>query len=241
MRMLSTLAGLLVLARSGTADETKDLPYDPTSAYAEQRVEGWLVRVNKRLDAAEHNELREQTLKLLGDHLYRTSRAIPAGPLEKLRRIPIWVELAHPKHPCMCYHPSKAWLKSNGMNPEKARGVELANCKNFLSWTHAQPWMVLHELAHGYHDQVLGFDHAGVKACLDAAREAKLYDDVLHINGRKQKHYALNNAQEYFAEMSEAYFGTNDFFPFVRAELKERDPRMFALLEEVWEVRKKGK
>ena len=66
----------------------------------------------------------------------------------------------------MCYHVSKDWLQANGMNPEKAGCVELANCKNFLSWTQQQPWMVLHELAHGYHDQVLGFDHAGVKACL---------------------------------------------------------------------------
>lgn len=56
------------------------------------------------------------------------------------------------------------------------------------------------------------------------------------------KHYALNNSQEYFAETSEAYFGTNDFFPFVRAELKEHDPRGFGLMEKVWGVGKgKGK
>ena len=29
---------------------------------------------------------------------------------------------------------------------------------------------------------------------------------------------------EYFAEASEAYFGTNDFFPFVRIELRRHDP-----------------
>jgi hypothetical protein len=32
----------------------------------------------------------------------------------------------------------------------------------------------------------------------------------------------------------EAYFGVNDFYPFVRAELKEHDPAGFALMETVW-------
>ena len=34
--------------------------------------------------------------------------------------------------------------------------------------------------------------------------------------------------------MTEAYFGTNDFYPFVRAELKQHDPKTFALLESIW-------
>ncbi len=215
------------------ADDAKP-SFDARSEYREQSIEGWTVLVNKKLDLEKDQDLRAQTLKLLGDHLYRIARVVPVEALQKLRKIPIWVELAHPKHPCMCYHVSKDWLKANGMNPEKAGGVELANCKNFLSWTKEQPWMVLHEMAHGYHDQVLGFDHEGIKTCLAAAREAKLYDSVLHINGRKQKHYALTNPTEYFAEMTEAYFGVNDFYPFVKAELKECDPRMYKVLEEVW-------
>ncbi len=48
------------------------------------------------------------------------------------------------------------------------------------------------------------------------------------------KHYGLNNHKEYFAESTEAYFGVNDFYPFVRAELKEHDPKMFGVLEAVW-------
>ena len=55
-------------------------------------------------------------------------------------------------------------------------------------------------------------------------------------NGRRERHYALNNPKEYFAETTEAFFGVNDFYPFVRAELKEFDPAMFELLGEVWAV-----
>jgi len=39
---------------------------------------------------------------------------------------------------------------------------------------------------------------------------------------------------EYFAESTEAFFGTNDFYPFVRPELREFDPEMFNLLTKLW-------
>jgi hypothetical protein len=170
----------------------------------------------------------------LGDHLYRVTRVVPADALKKLRDVPIWVELAHPRHPCMCYHPSADWLREHDMNPEKAGAVEIANCKNFLSWTIDQPWMVLHELAHAYHRRVLGHDNAELKGCFRRAAESKSYESVLHIRGDRRRHYALNNDQEYFAEATEAYFGTNDFYSFVRAELKEHDPEMFNFLEKLW-------
>jgi hypothetical protein len=48
----------------------------------------------------------------------------------------------------------------------------------------------------------------------------------------------MNNIEEYFAESTEAFFGTNDFYPFVRAELKEFDPRMEAVLRKAWGVDK---
>src|SRR5262249_52859956 len=141
-------------------------------------------------------------------------------------------------HPCMCYHPAAGWLKKNGMNPAKAKAVEIANAKNFLGWTIQQPWMVLHELAHGYHDQVLGFDHEDVKSCYQAAVDSKAYAEVTDISGNKRKHYALTDEMEFFAELTESYFGTNDFFPFVRSELKEHDPRGYEMIEKYWGVKK---
>jgi hypothetical protein len=211
--------------------------YDSIDQYVEQHIEGWKVLVNKRLLDKEHEGLSAQTLKVLGEHLFRITRVVPAEALAKLRRIPIWVELAHPRHPCMCYHVSADWLREHNMNPQKAGAVEIANAKNFLGWTLEQPWMVLHELAHGYHDQVLGFDHAEVRACYDNAVASKSYESVLHYDGRKVRAYALTNEREYFAEATEAYFGANDFYPFVRAELKQHDPKLYDLLEKLWGVR----
>jgi hypothetical protein len=239
------LLGLLATAipiSSATAPPVRPAAkptWEGADRYVEQRIRGWLVKVNKALLVKEHDKIRQEMLELLDDHLYRITRVIPASALAKIRKVPIWIELAHPRHPCMCYHISKQWLREHHMNPEKSGCVEIANVRRFLDWTHNQPWMVLHELAHAYHHQVLGVDHAGIRACYDQARRNKLYDSVLHINGSKVRHYACTNPMEYFAEMTEAYFGTNDFFPFVRAELKNHDPRMYAEIEKVWGVGKR--
>ena len=192
------------------------------------------MEVNARL-LAETN-LCERTLKLLAAQLYQVARVVPPEPLAKLRQIPIWVERSSSQFPCMCYHESRDWLSTHGVNPDKTSAVELANPETFRTWTRDQPWMVLHELSHGYHQRFLGSDHAGIRRCFEQAKAGKTYESVLRINGKKDRHYALNNEKEYFAEATEAFFGTNDFYPFTRAELKEHDPEMFKLLCEVWEV-----
>jgi hypothetical protein len=173
---------------------------------------------------------------LLRQQLAHIERRLPASAIEQLRKVTIWVELDEPHHPCMVYHPDAGWLRDHGMNPDKARCVEIAGARNFLSWTIDQPWMVLHELAHAWHDQFLdaGFENAEVKSAWQAAIDAGKFENVLHIKGRRERAYAANNPMEYFAEASEAYFGTNDFYPFVRAELQEHDPRMHAALGELW-------
>ncbi|MCA8948354.1 MAG: hypothetical protein KDE27_02560 [Planctomycetes bacterium] len=188
-----------------------------------------------------HHELHDAVFAELGDQLFRITRVVAEPALAKLRAIPIRVgfeDRRHARH-CMFYHPSKQWLADHEYPTELAGGVEIANARNFLSWTLDQPWMVLHELAHGYHHQVLGYGHAGIRAAYGAAKQAGTYDEVLRIGGRKEKHYALENDQEYFAEATEAYFGTNDFYPFVRAELAAHDERGYHLLEQIWGPRRR--
>ena len=68
---------------------------------------------------------------------------------------------------------------------------------------HEQPWMVLHELSHAYHDQVLNFDNAEIKAAWQRFVDSGKYKSVLHMNGHMRPHYGLTNPQEFFAEMSE--------------------------------------
>jgi hypothetical protein len=235
-------ATLCVLAILSTRSETatysaEPVPdgYEATDRYEVRNIEGWSVLVNKGFLAANAG-LSDRTLSLLRYQLYQIDRRLPAIAVKKLRAIRIWVEEKEPHHPCMTYHPDAGWLREHGMNPEKARCVELSNARNFLAWTLEQPWMVLHEMAHGYHQQFLpeGHQNAEIKVAYDRAMKAESYRSVLHINGDKQVAYATQNPMEYFAEASEAFFGTNDFFPFVRPELRRHDPKLYELLERVW-------
>src|SRR5262245_32321010 len=234
MLLVCAVTHLSLRADEPNASKT---PFDPTDQYAVRGIEGWKVFLNTKFEN-EKPDLCGETLALLKVQLYQITRMVPAPAVEKLRKIAIWVELEEPHHPCMCYHPDPGWLREHDMNPDKARCVEVANARNFLTWTKQQPWMVFHELAHGYHHQFLegGYDNTELTAALESAKEEKLYDEVLHINGRRQRHYALTNQMEYFAEQSEAFFGTNDFYPFVRSELQQHDPRMFALQKSLWGV-----
>ena len=212
-------------------------PFEPTGSYSKEALEGWPIYISRAF-GDEHKDLLDRTLAELRAQLFEITRVVPNDALARLREVPIWVEYRDRDTPCMCYHPSKEWLSGNGYNPDKEKGVEIAHAETFLKWTHDQPWMVLHELAHSYHDRVLNFDNAEVKSAYEAAVKSGQYKKVLHINGRHVDHYALTNEKEYFAECSEAYFGTNDFYPFVRAELVEVDPAMAKLLEKLWGKRK---
>ena len=225
---------LSVSASSAETSAEAKPSYEPTSNYAKQDIRGWTLYVNQRL-LADEKELGQRTLELLDVKLYDIVRAVPAPALDKLRQIPIWVEFKDRGFPCACYHPSKEWLSENGYNPDKAKTVEIANAETFLDWTAQQPSMVLHELAHAYHDTHLGgYGSQPIATVYQHAVNRKAYESVLHWDGKTVPAYALNNPQEYFAELSEAWFGANDFYPFVRAEVLVHDPEGAEMLRKTW-------
>ncbi len=234
-RVLILMAAVWVLVG---ADAEKPAPPEPTDAYDLREIEGWPVRVNKRFARDDPKQL-DETLKLLSSQLYQITRVVPAAALNDLKTVTIWVERDEGHHPCMVYHPDADWLREHNMNPAKASCVEIANAERFLEWTKDQPWMVLHEMAHAYHHQFLP-DGFGNQDVIDRFHQAtvveKRYDEVQHINGAIDCAYAACDVQEFFAECSEALFGTNDFYPFVRSELQTHDPDTHALLKRLWRV-----
>lgn len=197
------------------------------------QIEGWRVNMGPGVIQSAHWEPAKRELTR---QLQDIKRIVGDAALSKLQKVKIWVNVASDVTPCMAYHPGAGWLKEHQQNPAMAKGVELANCKNFTSWTYEQPWMVLHELAHAYHDQFLdkGFENPDILGVFASTVQSKKYESVLHWDGNSIKHYALNNQMEFFAESTESYFGTNDFYPFVRAELKTFDPQTFSLMKRIW-------
>jgi hypothetical protein len=227
-------AALAASAVPGADDEPA---FDPTDRYESRVIEGWTVLVNRSF-LADEPELAAAALRRLAQQLAQIEPMVPAPAVARLRKVRLWVEAREPHHPCMAYHPDAGWLRRHGMNPDKARCVEVANARNFLDWTRVQPWMVLHELAHAYHHQFLdgGYENKAVRDAYDKAVADGLYRSVLYYNGKEVPAYAARNPMEYFAESSEAYFGANDFYPFVRAELRRHDPEMASLVESLWSL-----
>ncbi|MFT7668078.1 MAG: hypothetical protein ACI8X5_000765 [Planctomycetota bacterium] len=196
-------------------------------------MRGWTVNVDPGLLAAE-NGLGERALNLLDHKLFDVCHVVPALALKQLKQITIWMDLDDPRVQGGVYHPSREWLESNDYNPQLAKSIQFGNAENFISWSFTQPWMVMHELAHAYHHQFLGYDDERIESAYDAAKESKRYEQVLHSGGERKRAYGLNNSKEYFAELTEAYFGANDFYPFVQVEVAQFDEQAFKVLGEVW-------
>ena len=230
------LVGLL--ARTQAAGEVAPegaaaLRFDPIV----QQIEGWTVHVDPSLLDGKHQNEGKPALAMLANHLQRLKILVPAGALADLQKIEIWIEHQHPELDCMQYHPSKQWLSDHGHDPRLARKVHITRAAALLSRQQMlkHPAVILHELAHGYHDQFLGFNNPKIVAAYEKATADGKYEHVLLHTGNKAKHYGLTNHKEYFAEGTEAFFYRNDFYPFVRAELAEHDPTLHDLLREIWE------
>ncbi len=214
---------------------TAPVPAKPTS-HTKRDVAGWTVRVDDRLLSGPDAELGAKALKLMEGQLEIIAIVMPAERLKKLRTVPIWLDRTHGKLVSAQYHPGAGWLAENGYSRELAKCVHVPDAKYFANARHQrqQPCVMLHEMAHAYHDQVLGFNEADVKAAWERFVASGKYKAVLHVDGKRRSHYGLTNPQEFFAEMTESYVGRNDFFPFNAAELKQEEPEVFELMEKIW-------
>jgi len=237
--MKSLAAFLLALIPLAT-HRAEDKPANPNVplpvAHQTRTMEGWKVRVDERLLSGPEAAIGERALKLLDARLMEIALVLSGEPLVKLREIPIQLDLTHGSLRPAQYHPSAGWLKGNGYSENLAKCVHIPDAAHFLSpyENHRMPFVMLHELAHGYHDRVLGFEEARIARAWEKWRQNEAHKLVLMDNGVKREHYGRTNAKEFFAEMTESYLGQNDFFPFNAGELGETEPEVFKLMAEIW-------
>jgi hypothetical protein len=204
----------------------------PTASYTRLEIIGFVVMVSPQVLAqpALWQPAREELERQIAD----IRAVLPEALLEPLRlATKLWIELDWSG--AAVFHPSASWLRDNRYNPDKAAGIEISNVTNFVRWSRRdQPWMVFHELAHAHAFANRARVNPPLEAAYKAAIAAKLYDRVDHKDGRPRQAYAATNAAEYFAELSEAYFGENDFFPFRRQQLAAHDPTGYQLMVTMW-------
>ena len=208
--------------------------YDPVV----KDIEGFTVYIDPKL-LDEHNAERDAAaIEMLANHLQRINVLFSeSDALPDMHTLGIWIEEKHDidVEPGP-YHPGRQWLIDRGYDPRLENKVHVTRAASLLERHHMlkHPMVILHELAHAYHDEILGFDEPRIDAAYKAAMEQGLYQDVLYYTGKRVKAYATTNRMEYFAEGVEAYFYRNDFYPFVRAELKEYDPVLHDLLVDIF-------
>jgi hypothetical protein len=232
------LAAALALPFAARAEDRKEKPEPPKpTSHTAKTVEGWTVRVDDRLLSGDGAATGTRALRYLESRLADIKVVVPADKVKKLQAVVIVLDFSHGMLRSMQYHPGAGWLKDNGYSPDLAKCVHLPRAADLMTSRNVreQPWCVLHELAHAYHDQVLGFEEPRVKEAYERYKKSGRGEKTLLHDGRRVRHYALTNQMEFFAEMTEAYFGTNDFFPFNRAELKDAEPEIYDLMQRVWE------
>ncbi|MFN5743121.1 MAG: DUF2341 domain-containing protein, partial [Planctomyces sp.] len=236
MRSILMCLALLVLncCRVAAADPAQ-LP-----VWQDRVVEGWTLHISQRL-LDEEAEATARAVELLTLQLQEIVRVVPAAAVVELRKVPLWFSPEYPGvTPRAEYHPGAGWLRDNGRDPAMVKGVEFTDIRDFEQESRRMPNFTLHELAHAWHDRVLpnGFGNEALQGAYERARAAGIYERVEQRFGdgrsAQVRAYAMSNPMEYFAESSEAFFSTNDFFPFNAQELRQHDPAMFALLQSLW-------
>jgi hypothetical protein len=199
-------------------------------------LHGWTVHADRKLVDGDAKALGARTLSMLGNHLERIAILMPEKQLAEMRKLEIFIEHSHPELGSMQYHPGVDWLNERGYDPRLVKKVHIPQAAELISRQQMlkHPAVILHELAHAYHDQVLGFDEPEIIKAYDDAMKKGIYEKSLLHTGETVKHYATTDHKEYFAEATEVYLYHNDFYPFVNAELKQHDPTAYAVMEKVW-------
>ena len=224
-----------LLRRKLTAELIRsDDPRARIQGYRNHSLVGWPIRISQELRDSKP-EKTKTAIKLIKQQLKHLTYILPAESLAIIRNVPIWLSPPYDGvRPTAEYHPGGAWLQQQGRRPELVECVELTNIDIFAREYKRMPMLMLHELAHAYHHQFLGFENSEIKQAYEQAKASGSYESILRGNGKLERAYGMSSPQEYFAETTEAFFGTNDFYPFVRAELHQHDPRMEQILAQVW-------
>jgi hypothetical protein len=226
----------------------------PTSDYKRRTVEGFDVFIDaSTLDNAQKFSFDHR----LNSLLRKISTIVEPEQLAKLRKVKIWFSseqlvsirtdvssnnFNQPQSPEA--HTAAGWyivtsaqsLQRNGGNPDKAKSVEVGSLKDFVEYDMTtQLAIVLHELAHAYHDRVLKYNNPKVQATYDKAMtESKIYRKTNLDAAGNRVIYATTNSKEYFAELTVAYLANNIKFPHLCYEIARTDRAGYQLMQEVW-------
>ncbi len=228
-RYLITAAGEAIHAHRD--DALRALVTARDARYDRQEVAGFTVYTHKKLDVP------TDTLALFRTRLSDLPRLLGPARVAAVRQVPLFLERTQPRRGgSASYHP---WVDEptddRSDTPPKEDAVQILDLPDTTrSLRREQPLVLVHEYVHAFHYHASPRVRRAITAQYQAALRSGAYDEVLRHDGSTERAYALNTEDEYFAEISEAYLGTNDWYPFTRGQLLVHDPGGHALAKSVW-------
>jgi hypothetical protein len=238
-RMICLVSVLVVVPAMGQPKPKNAKVDAKPKEFLKQNIQGWTVHISKEGTVGDRKKFTDAAIEHLSHQLHQITIALPSDAVVDLQRVPIWLG-AGDTGGGIAFHPSAKWLSSRGhFPPPGVRSlIGMNNPKHYLHGAVRQPWLAYHELVHGYDFFKLGkMKGYGIDAEIyKKAMATGKYVKALHWNGTYRKPYHASNRMEFFAECSEAFFGTNDIYPFVRAELRLHDLATYQSLAKVWGV-----
>jgi hypothetical protein len=244
--MRPVVAALLLLAftfppmASGQTKPAKKTPakskvvVQPVPGYKLMTIEGFNVLVNREvLDNNDDAAFERKPLDVLDLELKIISSIMKRSALDVLRKLIIWVEWdeseAGKNWVAVYYGGHQLSMLRRGKHPLKANNITVLRMK-LLTAEHqpkddAGRCVLLHEIAHAVHHQLIGYDNEPIKTAYAQALDRKLVDNA---------DYAATNDKEFFAEMTCAYLDRLHYYPHTRADLEKHDPVTFRLMKSIW-------
>ncbi|MDY3556953.1 hypothetical protein R5W24_006132 [Gemmata sp. JC717] len=244
MRTLTLLALTACVWPAG-AQEPKPQPKaqtdknEPVSGRKTKKIEGFTFLVSDEALAADASKYERPPLEVLEHECKHLTKMLSPKAVDLLRRLTVFVNwdervsLSNGRQGAALatYYGGGPQLQvKEGRHPLQAKTVTIHSLKSLTE--QRQPKddgraksLLLHEFAHAVHDQLFGFDHAGIRAAYEQAMERRLYE---------KDFYAATNRMEFFAELSCAYLDQLHHYPHNRTELKKHDPVTFKTLESLW-------
>jgi hypothetical protein len=200
-----------------------------------REIEGWKVHVDVSLLEGEHKETGDLALRIMEERLHQISLRLPAEPVARMREVPIYLDRNHPLGNAH-YHPEPDWLEKHGYDPAMGKAVQITHAASLIREARSphSSSVLLHELAHAYHDRVLGFDHSGILAGYKVFCDSRKFDRTAMTSGGSRPHYGLTDHKEFFAEMTETFFVGNNYYPFNHYQLYQEHPETYALIASIW-------
>lgn len=193
--------------------EVDGWPCNPRGDFCEGKLVGFDVQLSLETFSGDSN-VPDQVISKLREDLTVIEVLLEEPVFEFLHRVPFWIGVEEIGNATGYY--------TNGW-------VGLPRPERYLAHSELSPAIILHELAHAWHDLGLGFDDEDVLAAYENAMLLELYE----VEG-STPHYATGNEREYFATLTESWFWLDDEYPTNRQEFLEHDPVGAEMVARSW-------